>query len=142
MYLTFAEYLAMGGALDETTFNDLEFEAATQVDWYTFSRLKKMPEEEQPDELKRCMYKLIQLLQARDGVSGVETPATSSNAGSSGTIASQSNDGVSISYNRLSAQGIVDNTKTQIQSTINQYLANVVDSLGRKVLYRGVYPNE
>lgn len=142
MYLTFADYQAMGGALDETTFNDLAFEASVQIDWYTFSRLKKMDESEYPDELKRCMYKLIQLFQARDEVSGTGTPTSSSNAETSGSIASQSNDGVSISYNKLSAQSIVENAQTKCQSYINQYLANVVDSLGRKVLYRGVYPNE
>jgi len=142
MYLTFADYQSMGGALDETTFNDLEFEASVQVDWYTFNRLKKMDATEYPEELKRCMYKLIQLLQARDEVSGTGTPTSSSNASTSGSIASQSNDGVSISYNKLSAQSIVENAKTQCQNIINQYLANVVDSLGRKVLYRGVYPNE
>ena len=40
MYLTFAEYTAMGGTLSQTTFDDLEFEAEALVNWYTFNRLK------------------------------------------------------------------------------------------------------
>lgn len=141
MYLTYVEYKAYGGTLDETTFNDLEFEASTTVDWYTFNRLKTMPSEERPDALKRCMYKLIQLLVARDSVNGTGTPTSSVSTSNAG-VASQSNDGVSISYNVLNAQGVMTNTEEQSKQTINQYLANVTDSLGRKVLYRGVYPDE
>ena len=140
MYLTYSEYQAYGGALDETTFNDLEFEASTMVDWYTFNRLKGITNP--PDELKRCMYKLIQLIQARGAVDGTQNPSSSNAGASMAGVASQSNDGVSISYNILGAQAIVENTKAQSQQIINQYLANVKDSLGRKVLYRGIYPDE
>lgn len=142
MYLTFSEYAAYGGTLDETTFNDLEFEASAQVDWYTFGRLKKMDSSEYPESLKRCMYKLIQLLQAQGEVDGTGTPSSSSSSAGGVGVASQSNDGVSISYNILSAQSVVENVKAQSQKVINQYLSNVKDSLGRKVLYRGVYPDE
>ena len=41
MYLTYDEYNTLGGqALEETAFNQLEFEARTQIDWWTFGRLK------------------------------------------------------------------------------------------------------
>ena len=42
----------------------LEFEARSQIDWWTFSRLKKDAERgvEMPEEVKRCMFKLIELL--------------------------------------------------------------------------------
>ena len=39
MYLAYEDYQNMGGTLDETAFNDFEFEAETIVDWYTFNRL-------------------------------------------------------------------------------------------------------
>ena len=139
MYLTYLEYKSYGGTLDETTFNDMEFEASTSVDWYTFNRLKRF--ETYPEALKRCMYKLITLIQARSEVDGTGTPSTSSSA-ISGGVASQSNDGVSISYNILGAQALVENVNAQTQRIINQYLADVKDSLGRKVLYRGIYPDE
>lgn len=140
MYLTYAEYQAYGGTLDETTFNDIEFEASTIVDWYTFNRLQK--ETELPEALKRCMYKIIQYIQAQSSVNGLGDPNSISTDGVGAGIASQSNDGVSISYNVLGAQAVMDNSKTQIEQTIRQYLSSVTNSLGKKVLYRGVYPDE
>lgn len=59
MYLTYAEYTNMGGTLDETAFNDFEFEAESIVDWYTFNRLHNMTT--YPEKLKRCMYSLIKV---------------------------------------------------------------------------------
>ena len=139
MYLTYAQYKLYGGTLDETTFNDMAFEAASIVDWYTFNRLQNMTEE-YPEALQRCMYKLIQLIQTLSAVSGTGTPESA--ASSSAGIASQSNDGVSISYNILSASEIVNNSNAKSKQIVEMYLSNVTDSLGRRVLYRGVYPNE
>ena len=41
MYLAYPEYEEYGGTLDEATFRDLEFDAETEINWYTFNRLKK-----------------------------------------------------------------------------------------------------
>ena len=60
MYLDYESYQNMGGTLDETTFNNFEFEAETIVNWYTFNRLKD--EETYPDELARCMNALIEYI--------------------------------------------------------------------------------
>lgn len=139
MYLTYSDYQSFGGTLDETTFNDLEFEAASLVDWYTFNRLQA--ETNPPEALKRCMYKLIQYIIAQQQVNGVSGDSGASGGVSAG-IASQSNDGVSVSYNILSAKDIVENGKTQMGQIIKQYLSFVTNSLGQKVLYRGLYPNE
>ena len=65
MYLTYAEYQSYGGQLDETSFNDLEYDAESTVNWYTFNRLQK-PEWAAvltTDELKRCVYQLIRVKQ-------------------------------------------------------------------------------
>lgn len=138
MYLTYSEYQSMGGTLDETTFNDFEFQARTQIDWYTFNRLQK--ETQLPEAVQRCMYRLINLLIVAANAEGSGAdPATSSGGAA---IASQSNDGVSISYNVLSASEAVQVSKDQIEATVNMYLQSVMNSLGQKVLYRGVYPNE
>jgi len=139
MYLTYAEYTAMGGTLDETTFNDLEFEARSLVDWYTFNRLQA--ETTLPEALRRCMYKLIQYIITQQQVNGIGDGSGDNVSGGAG-IASQSNDGVSTSYNILSARDVVETSKTQMAQVINQYLSGVMNSLGQKVLYRGVYPNE
>ena len=40
MYLTYAEYQAMGGTLSDLDFNFLAYEAESYINWYTFNRLK------------------------------------------------------------------------------------------------------
>lgn len=140
MYLTFSEYAAYGGTItDETTFNDLEFEASSVIDWYTFNRLQE--EETLPEAVKRCEYKIIQYIVAQQQVSGISA-GTGADDSITSNVASQSNDGVSVSYNILSAKDAVENSKEQIGQIIKQYLSTVVNSLGQKVLYRGLYPNE
>lgn len=138
MYLTYEEYQNMGGTLDETTFNDYEFEASSLVDWYTFNRLKN--ESEYPEALTRCVYHLIRTLQLKMGTLGDNV--TSGGQGAVANIASQSNDGVSISYNTVPASELVQLSKTEMVDTIQKYLNGVMNSLGQKVLYRGLYPGE
>ena len=144
MYLSFAEYQSMGGTLTQTTFNDFEFEAETVVDWYTFGRLKKFNPSDYPEALKKCMYHIIKLIENQAVLNGMATASTSSasDAGVMTTIASQSNDGVSVSYNVLSAKDLLDSNTKSVEQTIRRYLSYVVDSLGRKVLYRGIYDDE
>lgn len=138
MYLTYEEYQNMGGTLDVTTFNDLEFEARCKIDYWTFSRLKK--ETTYPEELQRCMFKLIKLMNEAQLASSIDGQGgdSASNAG----IASMSNDGVSLSYNVLSAKDAVELASKEMDDCIRQYLADVKNSLGQKVLYRGLYPGE
>ncbi len=136
MYLTYEEYQNMGGALDEATFNDLEFEAESLVNWYTFNRLHN--DVTIPDAVKRLMRYLINTAQTK---AELLTP-TSSESGGTAAIASQSNDGVSISYNVLSAKDLMDSLKVDSESTIRRYLQGVMNEAGRLLLYRGVYPNE
>lgn len=138
MYLTYEEYQDMGGTLDNTTFTDLEFEARTKIDWWTFNRLKGL--ESYPEEVKRCVYKLIQLIQQTQAASALD--GESEDSGSTAGVASMSNDGVSISYNVMSASQAVELASKEIDNCIRQYLGDVRDSLGRKVLYRGLYPGE
>lgn len=139
MYLTYADYQNMGGTLDETTFNEFEFEARCKIDWWTFNRLKD--EQSYPEAVQRCMYKLIKLLQQQQAATALDGEGGDSSSAGAG-IASMSNDGVSISYNVLSASQAVETMDEQIAACIQQYLGDVRNSLGRKVLYRGLYPGE
>lgn len=59
-YLTYEEFEALGGTLDRTPFNLLEFEARREIDLRTQSRL--VNEEEIPKEVKLCVYNLINTL--------------------------------------------------------------------------------
>lgn len=140
MYLTYEEYQSMGGTLTETAFNDFEFEARAQVDWYTFNRLQK--ETEYPEAVKRCMYKIISYLYQLQQAQAMPTEAGSEAGGIAASISSQSNDGVSVSYNTLSAKDMMDASKNEIQDCIEKYLQGVKNSLGQRLLYRGIYPNE
>lgn len=56
-YLTYEEYLALGGTLDETPFTLLEFEARREIDLRTKNRL--VGKDNIPDEVKLCLYNLI-----------------------------------------------------------------------------------
>lgn len=138
MYLLYSEYQNMGGTLDETTFNDVDFEAEARVDWYTFGRLKQ--ELEIPEAVKRCVYYLIKLISDKRNTTGIGTDEGAS--GTTSTVASQSNDGVSISYNVLSVRDAAELIDTQIKQTIQMYLQDVTNSLGQKLLYRGLYKGE
>lgn len=139
MYLTYDEYVNMGGStLEETTFQQLEFEARSIIDWLTFNRLQK--EEEYPEAVKRCIFKLISLLNDKQKALMVDTQ--SSDGSVKAGIASESNDGVSTSYNTLSAKDAVDALQKEYEETIRMYLSGVKNSLGQLLLYRGLYPNE
>lgn len=138
MYLTYSRYTEMGGALDESTFNEYEFTAETIVDWYTFNRLHK--ETEYPAALERLIYALIHLIQIRMAV--LDSNADASGGGASGGIIKQSNDGVSTEYNMLSAGSVLNATDSEAKNLVHFYLHGLTNSLGRKLLYRGLYPGE
>lgn len=148
MYLTYLEYQNMGGTLDETAFKDLEYDAESTINWYTFNRLKR-PEWAsvlESEELKKCMYQLIRLKQMED-----ELLAASSGVGVGGIawtkeagITQESNDGVSTSYNTLSSgelMAYLNGTKTK-QDLVDRYLNGIVNDLGQEILYRGLYRGE
>ncbi len=56
-YLSYYEYLNLGGKIKEAPFNLLEFEARKIIDKYTSGRLKNF--REQVQEIKLCVYFLI-----------------------------------------------------------------------------------
>lgn len=158
MYLSYEDYQNMGGTLDETAFNNFEFEAECMVNYYTFNRLKKIDEAYYPDTLDRCVFKLIELakLKADMLALGKQTTLTVDGDGknsvseTSAYISSQANDGVSVSYNTIDAGSLfnmlwssnkADGTNP-IESTINMYLDDARDMKGRRLLYRGVYGDE
>lgn len=149
MYLTYKEYQEYGGTLSESTFNDFAFEAESIINWYTFNRLTH--DTTFPEEVKRCVYKLIGYAQLKAEAmqlgTGVSTVSASSSSEVSPVVKSQSNDGVSISYNVLNASELFAAFATkskgnEIEQLVQKYLQGVVNSLGQKVLYRGFYPNE
>lgn len=124
-YLTYDEYKALGGSLDQTPFNLLEYEARRIIDNRTLQRLKVI--EKIPQEVKMCMFSLINTIN-----SYANQGQTSKN------ISSESVGSYSVSYT----------TGTQIQETINSKNAELTDIVltyltgvivnGQHVVYLGV----
>lgn len=142
-YLTYDEYTELGGTLDETLFDTLLLDAQGYIDWYTFNRLWKEEwrTEEVMERVKICVYQLINLVAVKSNLIVPQTP----NAGGlnlNAQVSQQSNDGVSTTYAVLSGELLFATAKKEIENTINRYLNGVMNSVGRKLLYRGLYPNE
>ena len=108
-YLTHNEYRTLGGTLDLTPFNLLEYEARKEIDRETLGRLINLKEQSQ--DTKMCVFQLISLYQSINN--GVEI---------SGNV---------INYNR-------EQIASTINATIMKYLINSRLEDGTSYLYRGV----
>ena len=121
-YLTYQEYKALGGTLDEMPFKLLEFNARKKIDERTFGRLVDKGQEYQ--EVKLCVYNMITTL---NSYSSYDTQNKA--------ISSESTDGYSISYG-TPQKSTTEAKNSELEDVINSYLANVViDNV--PVLYRG-----
>ena len=136
----------LGGQLDETSFTDLEYDAESLINWYTFNRLfrPEWADALNSPQLKRCMYQLIKLKQLEDAVimsgAGIGGYGWNKEAG----IIKESNDGVTTEYNLLSSGDLLayTNGAKPKKELIDRYLGSIVNDLGRRLLYRGIYPGE
>lgn len=142
-YLTYEEYSEMGGTLDETLFNTLVLDAQGYIDWYTFNRLWKEEwrTEDVMERVKICMYQLISLVAAKQNLITPQN-TTAGGINLNAQVSQQSNDGVSTTYAVLSGELLFSHAKKEIEDTVNRYLNGIVNSVGRKLLYRGLYPGE
>ena len=122
-YLTYLEYKALGGTLAETPFKILEFEARQNVDKYTFGRLKEL--EEQNQEVKLCIYKLMGLLESYD-----KQETQNKN------VASENTDGYSISYATPSTS-ISDAKNNETKNIVREYLVDCKLEDGTPYMYCG-----
>lgn len=121
-YLTYQEYKALGGTLDEMPFNLLEFNARMKIDERTFGRLVDKGQEYK--EVKLCVYNMITTL---NSYSSYDTQNKA--------ISSESTDGYSISYG-TPQKSITEAKNSELEDVIDTYLSNlIVDDV--PVLYRG-----
>lgn len=125
-YLTYGEYVELGGTLEETPFNLLEFEARKKIDKRTQLRLVNC--DNIPLEVKLCIYNLI---------NKINTYSETINK-SSGNIASENTDGYSITYiNATQIQEIINSKSNELNSIIEDNLFGVIVN-GEHLLYLGV----
>lgn len=108
-YLTYNEYKALGGKLDQAPFNLLEYDVRKEIDKQTLGRLINL--EKQREEVKMCVWELINLQQSINN--GVDI---------SGNVVNYTN--------REIVKAKVD--------TIMRYLLNCELEDGTPYLYRGV----
>ena len=121
-YLTYDEYQSLGGNLDQTPFNLLEYNARKKIDERTFGRLIDKGQEYQ--EVKLCVYNMITTL---NSYSSYDTQNKA--------ISSESSDGYSISYG-TPQKSTTEAKNSELEDVINTYLSNlIVDDV--PVLYRG-----
>lgn len=110
MYLTYAEYVEMGGTADEQTFNLLEARARHELDFVTWNRIQLLAEI--PTCVKEVMFMIINYL--------------STNPQETDKISSYSNGVESFSYGRTKANSY----KAEIANLAVLYLPD-------KLVYRG-----
>ena len=125
-YLSYEEYVLLGGTLDEVPFNELEFECRRIIDSRTQNRLKNA--DEIPEEVKMLENKMIQTLQGY---------YVSLNKAQSG-VASENTDGYSVSYissNQISQ--LIEGKIDVLQDLVSTYLFGVVVN-NEHLLYCGV----
>ncbi len=143
MYLTYHEYMNYGGTeLEEPQFEEQYYKAAGIVDRYTFGRFRN--DTKFPEELKRLVFRLIKTNIVSDSLIGMN--AIEGTIGGNGTVSSESNDGVSVSYNNMSAKELyelIGNIKGDgVANYVQMYLTGVRNQKGQLVLFRGLYEDE
>ena len=125
-YLTYEEYMVLGGTLEEVPFNELEYECRRIIDSRTQNRL--INAEEIPQEVKMLENKMIQTLQGY---------YVSLNKAQSG-VASENTDGYSVSYissNQISQ--LIEGKTDVLQDLVSTYLFGVIVN-NEHLLYCGV----
>lgn len=123
-YLTYNEYTELGGTLDETPFNILELEAQKNVDKYTTGKLINL--DNQINEVKVCIFKLIGLLNTYNSYDNQNK-----------SISSENTDGYSISYSQAT-ENVSKAKINEIKGIIKTYLAECKLEDGTPYLYVGV----
>ncbi len=103
-YLTFDDYISIGGTLAETEFNRFEFRAERLIDNATQGRLENATTT--PESVKRCMFELVTYL------------SKVAQNGDNSAVSSFSNDGYSVTYAEQKT------ATQQIHDIIYDYLAD------------------
>lgn len=120
-YLSYEEYQALEGTLEEMPFNVLEFEARKEIDLITHRRLIGL--DEIPQEVKLCVYHLINVIQSYQN-------------DNNRNISSETVGSYSVSYaNEI--KSIVEGKNTELENIIIRDLYGLIVN-GEHVIYSGV----
>ena len=126
-YLTYEEYIALGGTMSISSFELLEFNARSEIDLRTQNRLIGV--NSIPTKVKMCMFNLIETI---NGYVSESTKQGQNN------IVSESIDGYSISYvSPTQIKEVITSKRTEIDDIMMTYLYGVVVN-NQAILYDGV----
>ena len=123
-YLTYEQYQAWGGTLEEAAFNLAEIRARARIDAMTQKRVAYM--REVPEQVQAAMMEIITV----DGTFSASAQA------SAPVAASFTTDGYSESYG--SAESRTAAIEKQLNRSIETLLDGVTDDEGTPLLYAGV----
>ncbi len=121
-YLTYQEYLTLGGTLEEMPFNLLEYNARKEIDSRTQNRFIGIGNEY--EEVKLCVYNLIPTIKS------YEEYTTQNKA-----VSSENTDGYSVSYNAPQTT-YVEVKNNELDNIIYKYLYGIIVN-GEHALFIG-----
>ena len=127
MYLTYDEYMDMGGGAQESAFPRLEAKARARLDLITFGRL--VYEKPVRESVRFCMFDMINAIEADESLGATAAGRE---------IASMSNDGVSVAFVPGSSSGGAKAASSRYAAIAKAWLANEVTACGVPLLYAGV----
>ena len=126
-YLTYEEFMTLGGTISKMPFNILEFETRNRINNRTQNRINNM--KDKPQEVKLCVNAMINTL--------VQYVIDSSK-GINKNIASESIDGYSVSFITGSqVQETIKSKKSELEEIMQTYLGDIRTSDNIPVLYLG-----
>ena len=123
-YLTYEQYHAWGGTLDESAFNLAEIKARARIDALTMGRVKAMAAV--PEQVQAAMMEIITV----DGTYSASVQA------SAPVVASFTTDGYSESYQGAGERALAANRA--LDGEIRAMLAGETDAGGTPLTYAGV----
>ena len=124
MYLTYAQYAAWGGTMDEAAFELAELKARKRIDAMTQGRVANMAVV--PEAVRAAMMEII----AVDAVYGAGAQCEAP------VVASFATDGYSESYG--SAEGRAAAVEKRLAAQVETLLGGVTDDDGVPLLYAGI----
>ena len=126
-YLTYEEFMTLGGTISKMPFNILEFETRNRINNRTQNRINNM--KHKPQEVKLCVNAMINTLvqYVVDNSKGINK-----------NIASESIDGYSVSFITGSqVQEAIKSKKSELEDIMQTYLGDIRTSDNIPVLYLG-----
>ena len=121
IYLTYDEYLEIGGMVDFSAFERNIYRVCGMIDNATFCRIEKMSKV--PENAKHLCRDLIEYL-VRNNVTDLAVTSRSKSAGA-------------VSESESYAVKTVDDLQNEIAGMIYDYLGSCIDDNGTPLLYRG-----